>query len=44
MGTGINWPTLDIDLEVAGVVSGRKEIPGLMEKFKKFQKDNKLST
>ena len=44
MGTGINWPTLDIDLEVAGIVAGRKEIPGLMERFKKFQKDNKLPT
>lgn len=37
MGTGINWPALDVDLEVAGVVAGRKEIPDLMERFKKFQ-------
>ena len=41
MGTGISWPTLNLDLEVAGIVAGKKEIPGLMERFEKFQKANK---
>ena len=39
MGAGISWPILGMDLEVLGIVDGRKEVPGLMERFKKFQKE-----
>ena len=43
MGVGISWPNLNMDLEVAGVVAGKKEIAGLMERFNNFQKSNKQS-
>ena len=39
MGAGISWPALGVDLEVSGIVDGKKEVPGLMERFKKFQKE-----
>ena len=43
MGTGITWPSLGIDLEVASIIAGKKEIPGLNRRVKKFKKENKLS-
>jgi hypothetical protein len=35
-GSAIHFNLLDIDLSVESLIMGRKEIPGLMNKFKKI--------
>ena len=41
-GSAIRFEKIDIDLSVESLVMGRKEIPNLMEKVKKFKKEKKL--
>lgn len=41
-GSAIHFNRLDIDLSVESLVMGRKEIPNLMDEFKKFNKEKKL--
>jgi hypothetical protein len=41
-GSAIHFNHLDIDLSVDSLVMGRKEIPGLMNKFKKLEEKEEL--